>query len=68
VADQRGALFLQQSDLPLFLGNEGVNALGLPVEKGGDGTLFTNSRWERYLQCCKLLACEMCNGGFITRV
>ena len=40
VSDQGGALFLEQLDQPLFLGDEGVDFGRLAVEEGGDGALF----------------------------
>jgi len=40
VADEGGAPFLQELDLPLLPGGEGVKAFGLAVEEGGDGALF----------------------------
>ena len=42
VADEGGALLLQQLDLPLLLLHQGVDPPRLPVQKGGDGALFIN--------------------------
>lgn len=42
--DERLALFLQQRDQVLLLGDKGVDLGGLAVEEGGDGGLFTQWR------------------------
>ncbi|MDT3672349.1 MAG: hypothetical protein ROZ37_18670 [Aromatoleum sp.] len=42
--DQRLALFLQQRDQVLLLGDEGVNLCGFAVEKGGDRDLLKKQR------------------------
>ena len=50
VADQGGALFLEQLDQPLLLGDEGVDFGRFAVEEGGDGALFGQGRKQYY--CC----------------
>ena len=40
VADEGSALFLEQFDQPLLLGDEGVDFGCFTVEEGGDGALF----------------------------
>jgi hypothetical protein len=40
VADERGALLLQQRDQPLLLGDKRVDPGRLAVEERGDGVLF----------------------------
>ena len=39
-ADEGGALLLEQFDQSLLLCNEGVDLRRLPIEEGGNGTLF----------------------------
>ena len=46
VADEGGALFLEEFDLALFFGDEGVYVGGFVVEEGGDGAL--RQCWQRY--------------------
>ena len=40
VADERGALLLQQLDQPLLLLHQRINLPRLPVEKSGDDSLL----------------------------
>ena len=40
VADEGGALFLQQLDLPLLLLHQRIDPRRLPIQEGGDGALF----------------------------
>ncbi|GBQ21413.1 hypothetical protein AA103193_1720 [Tanticharoenia sakaeratensis NBRC 103193] len=40
MGDHGVPLFLKQRDQPLLLGNQRINLAALPVEEGGDGTLF----------------------------
>ena len=46
VADEGGALFLQQLDLPLLLLHQRVDPPRLPIQEGGDGSLFSKQRHE----------------------
>jgi len=47
VVDEGGALFLQKFNLPLFLFDQGVDPLRLPVQEGGDSALFVNRRRKK---------------------
>ena len=65
VADEGGALLLEQFDLTLLLLDERVDPPRLAVEECRYGTLFVNGG-QRDSQIAKLLSCEMGNGGSVT--